>query len=313
MIGDFILQKKIGSQRGFSLIELIIAIAIIAVLVGATVPQLMKYIKVNRTKACQIDREGILTVYERCVYAGTLEISDEDLNHLLNGDDVVTKDEVFQYKNCPEHGVYSGKIIGNKAYIYCSHVGHDPVVIDFSGWTGVDLPEVTDEPFATPTPIPTNIPTPTPIVTPTPTPTPPTDKGLWPYDDDTRWDGMRFPGQMVVISVPTGLFTSKDGNTYVIIDKDRTGKYTVYYEWSLGPENIDTRGWESCISYSGVTITDIDSIRIPGTKNQITGVNYGDIIVYGGKSFIYASHYDGYYKDLPTNGISSNNFYLVGP
>ena len=310
--------KETGKKKGgFSLVELIVIMAIGSVLVGVLAPSFLRYIEQNRKKACQVNREEILGIYERCVYEETLAIQEADLQNLLAGGMAQTKDEVFQYVECPSGGAYTAQVTNGIARIKCDHEGHDDVILDLTEWSGTDLGEDIDAPFPSPTPIPTLAPSPTPTEAPTPTPEPtgPATGDYWPYEDDSRWEGKAHVGWSIDLTVPSGLFTSKQGNVYVIIDRSGgTGIFPVYYEWNNGPETIDNRGWEHVISYSGITIKDIDSIRIPGTENQITGIHYGDIIEYDGKKWIYASHYDGYYIDLPKNGQNgSGNFYYVNP
>ena len=52
-------------NKGFSLIELIVVIAIMAVLVGLLVPNVTRSVEKNRAKACRVNREEILGIFER--------------------------------------------------------------------------------------------------------------------------------------------------------------------------------------------------------------------------------------------------------
>ena len=114
------------------------------------------------------------------------------------------------------------------------------------------------------------------------------------------------------------MFRAKEGHTYIIINTaDANGSFKVYWEWNLGPENIDTRGKAQCIPWSGVTIEDVESVRYreeqaDGTlqdTESVAGVHYGDIIVYNGSKYVYASTKDALQQPLP--GQDGSNFYPV--
>ena len=304
-----------AGQRGFSLIEVIVVVAIMAVLGTVVVPQLLRYVNQNQAKACQVDREGILAVYERCIYAETLQLKTEDLQHMMAGSDAATKNEVQQYEGCPRSGHYTGTVNGDVAIITCDCVGHEEVVVDFAAWSGGDMVEGPDAPYD-PTTFPT---TPEPDEPTTEEETsseePPLGGGIWPYAEDSRWDGRRYPGQVVEIPVPTPVFTSQDGVDYVIVDRDSNkDTFSVYWEWNRGPENIDqgNPGWEAAVRLSGITINDVETIIHPTNKNAITGINYGDILIYKGYTYIYGSHDLSAEKPFPVEGQNGNNFYLVG-
>ena len=324
-----------SKKAGFSLIELIVVISIMAVLGMVLAPQLVRHVNNNRITACKTDREAILAVYERCIYAQTKQLETDDLNAVLNGSDATTWDEVKQYKECPSGGNYTGEVgvdtdgDGNAdtdldvAIIHCNHPGHDDVVVDFIGWDGTELAEGDDDPLDPPP------------SSEEPEEDEPTSeeessseeekKGdtTWPYAGDSRWVGKDFPGQYVPVKVPTGLFTTPEGNTYVIIDK-KDGElnvgdhyYRVYYRWRLGPEYIDNTCWPHVISWSGVLIEDIESIRCHNAEGQpidrITGVHRGDIVVYEGIRYIYTSHSEAPEKYLPGGDPNVTSFYPVDP
>ncbi len=314
-------KEKETNKSGFTLLELIIVISIMGVLTGLIAPQIVRYVTTNRATACEADREAILAVYERCIYGQTKDLDTASLQQVMTGLDAATSDEVLQYVNCPSGGSYTGEVTGDVATavyvatIKCDHPGHEDVVVDFVGWSTVELAEGIDEPF----------PEPPPAVIPPPEETEseeetsiveeePVDSSYWPYANDNRWDGIRFPGQVIYINTPSKVETSKEGNQYVIVDRDGSGKFPVYWEWNLGPENIDTRGWESCITCSGVVIEDLAAFTHPNSPTQLTGINYGDIVVYKGKKYIYGSHYGSEhnaYQDYPVEGTNGNNFYLI--
>ena len=80
--------------------------------------------------------------------------------------------------------------------------------------------------------------------------------------------------------------------------------------------SVDTEGWEKVILWSGVTITDIESIKRDNGQIYGNKVHYGDIMVYNGVRYIYTSLSDGEWKDFPTStgpGNCGGNWYRVDP
>ena len=297
-----------NKHKGFSLIELIVVIAIMSVLVGITVPQFLKYVGSNRTKACETDREKILTVYKRCVYGGELDVDEPDITAML--DKTYTNTNVIheiEACTCPKGGQYSARVVdGNKVYIKCDECG-DEVMADFLGWKGTELAETDDNPF--PTPIPTPIPTaiPTPGITPEVTPSPSIGGGPWPYSDRVDlWGNNPKPGDAVWIDAPTAIFTTKEGNRYVIIDRDGDGKYKVQYEQCAGPEYCATEysNEEDAILVSGITITAAEKDQ---NGNYFVNANFGDIYQCpDGTQYIFFNH-GSENTNLPKDGNMSGN------
>ena len=92
-------------NRGFSLIELIIAIAILVILTGLLAPQFMKYIERARKAKCLNNQDVILEEYQ---------VRMIDAEHIEDIDDAKTlMEQVISDigAECPSGGVYQVKII----------------------------------------------------------------------------------------------------------------------------------------------------------------------------------------------------------
>lgn len=320
------MNKKENSKRktesrnlGFSMLEIIVVITLMAVLGTILAPMFFRYVSRNRMTACQTGREAILAVFERCVYAETKQVSQSDLEAILKAEDAATADEIHQYDKCPMGGSYTAELDGDTAIIHCDIPEHEDVLVILGGWSGTEWAEGDDAALPSPPPYWD------------PDSEPPAEEGgegtgedkeddedaIWPYATDSRWDGKRFPGQYVEVDVPV-MFTSDDKNNYVLIDKDGTGKGKVYWEWNLGPEKVDAKGRDWCISWSGVTIEDISGIKYYEQQNGVdvdtgcvTGVHRGDIIIYEGARYIYTLESSTLKQPLPPVGASGNGFYLI--
>lgn len=300
-------------EPGFSLVEIIVVVAIMAVLGTVLVPQLMRYVNQNRATACQVDREGILAVYERCVHEETKQLKQDDLEDVMDGTDLATQNEIQQFERCPLGGTYTAKVVNDLAIIECSCDGHEEVVVDFAIWDEAEGLEDIDEPFAEP-PAP-SVPEPDEPTTEEPSSTEELtpDGSYWPYEDDIRWQDNMFSGRKAVKIAAPAMFTSREGTTYVIPDLHNTGEFEVLFEWNKGPEYVDTDRGEDVISVSGRVVNDVETILHPTNKNAITGINYGDILIYKGYKYIYGSHDTSAEKNFPVEGQNGNNFFLIGP
>ena len=164
-------------KKGFSLIELIIVIAIMTVLIGLIAPNFVQYVKKNKEKACRENREAILAVYQRCVYDTSIQAlgtkgvtyDNDGLKMVIPGaSGTVTfkpvEGEVKSYNKCPvdKSSTYDGTgnfgvdAASGTAWIKCPECG-DIVSIDMTG--GFKKANPSPEPDK---PIPTNEPVPSP-------------------------------------------------------------------------------------------------------------------------------------------------------
>lgn len=306
-------SEKVKNILGFSIIELIVVISIMAVLSGMLVPMFVKYLQEKRATACRANREAILNVYAKCVYGDMLQLEDSDIQAFLLADasagvypeDLV--DEVNQYLTCASEGTYSAEIIGGTtiAKITCSEHGTDEVVMDFTGWKGRSKEAMADPGYTDPSvgvtpPAITNEPSPSP----SPTATPATGKnGVWPYqytDDgllDERWANATnesgtlkgcVPGNHVDIPLPTRahFIADRTKTEYVIVHGYPDGQnnyYRVKAEWADGPDTIDSSGWEVVIKVHRKydMITDPPVSYTAANKNETDNyveITYGDMV-----------------------------------
>ena len=175
-----LLNKKKSSRLGFSLIELVIAIAIMVVLIGLIAPNFVQQTKKNREKACRQNREAILAVYQRCVYDTSVQALNvstkpdytvEGLGNVIPQSDGKVEfspvsGELQTYAKCPVDkttcyhvdGKYGINTSEGTAWIECPVCG-DIVSIDMVGGfkhvepsPDPDKPVPTKEPVVTPTP-----------------------------------------------------------------------------------------------------------------------------------------------------------------
>ncbi len=143
-----------NQHLGFSLIELIIVIAIMGVLIGLLAPSFAKQAENNRKKVCRENRLAILTTYQRCVYdtSTSIGLNDTDLKKFTEETNCpnYVKHELSTYWECPiaeRNGVgstnYSCADSGvdentNTAWIHCPDCGDDVSIdmIEFSATAG---------------------------------------------------------------------------------------------------------------------------------------------------------------------------------
>ena len=228
---------------GFSIIEFIVASAIIVTLTGLLVPQLMKYSRDKREDACLENREAVVNICEKIVYTGVpLSNLADCVNTVRTGGAYSAIPAEYQealrrHLECPDGGTMSVTVSGGVIFCTCSNPNHSDqdVRADMVTWSGGES-ETHDPSFDIPAYSP-----PPEADTPsgggeTPSgggsgPSVFTD-GYWPYPDHVVWnDPSKVEGALdssnpaVYIRVPSGKFAMR-GNTsqyYVAIYKNGNG------------------------------------------------------------------------------------------
>lgn len=175
----FKISEKCSKLAGFSLIELVIVIAIMAVLIGLVAPAFLKNIDENKKKACRQNREGILAVYQRCVFDSSIKdisldtaslgkVIPQSIGSTWTTTFTPVQNEVGEYRNCRMKGTNKGNSYtasGNygvdattgTAWIKCPDCG-DTVSVDMVSWHAHTVTSTDDEIVATPGPTPTPAP-----------------------------------------------------------------------------------------------------------------------------------------------------------
>lgn len=266
-MNKIIVFKK--NNKGFSILELIVVIAIIATLSGLIIPQFMKYVSDKKAEACRQNREGILSVFEKSVYDMTLDADQASLATVLAASDssVLPQDYMNQVKGflaCPEDdqiGHYSANFYEDvdattgalvaKAYITCDCHPDDVCVVDLTGWVSTNEEELGDDGMYTTGSGVAGFPFSPEVGDADEDEDPITydegetyaNLGVWPYalhdgKTDIRWQAAgTATGKYVSITVPTYAHFKDSGIEYVIVrPNDSTGKgYKVMYEKSESP------------------------------------------------------------------------------
>lgn len=308
------------SRWGFSLIELIVVIAIMAVLLGLLSPAVVQYVQKNKKKACRQNREAILAIYQRCVFDSSIAKSDTDQfgNSILGltSDKIISfdraglgkvipsidgtvaftpvKEEVYQYRLCPlekktyNNGEYGVETASNTAWIKCDSCG-DIVSIDMVGWKNAGVVGDDDEeiPIPTPTPEPTPVvETPSPSPSPSPTPFVGDPSKDWPYADDiTWWDKDQIAANHGDKYEPGNTSLGDTTNNMYITMKAPSG---IFYSKAGGQFVYVAENNDQKIYYYQASTPEYYSALHPNWLIQLTGheIKFEDSDVYNGQIYV---------------------------
>lgn len=286
-------MKKNSKNRGFSLIELIVLIAMISVLAGMLIPQFMKYATSKRQDACKANREALLNIYEKAVYDGQLELDVTDLGTFLSvsGDKMTTEyiNQASDYLECPSSGAgnYVGQVVGNTAFIVCSEHPDEVCSIELVGWEAKAVDAKGGEPDY---PIPADAPGAEPPGEGDAPEEPSSvdygetcNTGIWPRPMnsegkiDARWAsaGGAKPGNSVSINAPLHFIDETGVEIVIVCANDASGKYKVSYEDAMSPIGKGSGALPYVVAASGQQYSDVDDNMPPmitegGGKKTIT-------------------------------------------
>jgi prepilin-type N-terminal cleavage/methylation domain-containing protein len=156
------MRRYIPGNRGFTLIELMLVIAIAGVLASVAAPGYLNYMQRARATQCSVDRgeaQNIIVQY----YQSHPDTEITSLQQLIN------EGYLRSGFNCPLGGEYvliPAKVAGSQYPVIACSLHYMPKVITES------IPAPTPVPTPVPVPEPTPVPTPIPTPVPTPKPTP---------------------------------------------------------------------------------------------------------------------------------------------
>lgn len=292
------IQQKIHDSsynRGFSLLELVVVLALMGILLGVVTPQFYHKVIQNRARACSLSRENIASILERETLNGELVIVDGSGNIDTTAiSSFFSSNEEIKENTCPQHGHFTVTLIdetSGKIGIECDESHHEPVYFFADKLLArtdeflADTPVPT--PIATPTEAPTAVPTETPSETPSPTPT---EKPVWPYQDDERW-GEDPTRNTIVKLTPSPIFTdyAGTGGKYVIIKP-----VEVTYEWSVqGPEALGVNmDWGSVVPLG--SRLEVSQLICYPYSNQYSNVGFGDYVVIDGVYYVMCNKGNSY-------------------
>lgn len=306
------------NDKGVTLIELVVVIAIMTTLTGLLVPQFMKYVSEKRQEACTENREAIVNVCEKMIYTSAGKPTGVNLSNLSTVvNDIVANNPVTgipeEYQEtlrshweCPDHGTMTVTVVDGVIKCECSSSDHadKEVVADMITWSGSEA-EMVDPNFGIPayTPIPETPPTPE------ETPSGSTPSGhsslvntYWPYPNHADWQdpskvvgGVGSSNPALLISVPSGKFPMRNANGtyayYVAIDKNSTGTLKIDNMYAASPQlYLNGPNNEGVIACNGTEYT-AESIvaaanSYPSLKetddNSSHGINEWRFLISGG-------------------------------
>ena len=122
-------MRKNKNNSGFSLIELIVVVAMMAVLVGILAPKYITHVENARTQTCAWNMDGVLREVQLRASTDT-EFMHELLDNVPEDGDIIDyirEETDIHVPECPSRGEYSMicDVDGGKITMTCTRAVHD--------------------------------------------------------------------------------------------------------------------------------------------------------------------------------------------
>lgn len=269
------MRRYVKNKQGFTLIELMLVIAMVGVLASIATPSYLNYAQRARATQCSVDRgeaQNIIVQY----YQNHSDAEITSLQQLIN------EGYLRNGFNCPLGGEYvliPAKTAGSPYPVLACSLHYMPTLVS------EPTPVSTPEPIPTPVPTPVPAPLPTPVPTPQPKPKPLTSLGSS-FEEISK-------GMIDAIEA----FYEKNGKY------PRTGAKNRYTDIGLDPNE-----WKDAIN--GIIYTPQgDRVSInPGTGYtfSVTKVNGKQVTVSGTGKIVYSMETDQWYSSSIKKGNEVN-------